>query len=196
MLNKVTLLGTVSKAPELLYTNKKGQSKYQFFIDCERKSGVIDTIPVICHGNDLKVGEEIEVGGTYSSFNKLEDNKSRLKLHVHAVDIQFVSLAMEDINEIELEGTVCKKPIVRSTPFGKDIADILLAVNRPNTMKSDYIPIIVWSGNAKKAENFDIGTKLYIKGRIQSRQYTKEEVEHTAYEVSAGYIEILENTEI
>lgn len=193
MLNQVKIIGTVCKEPQLLYTNKKGQSKYQFFIECKRNSGNIDTLPVITINPEVKVGERVIIHGVYSSFNQREEEKSRLKLNVYAQNIELVEFPVDDENNIELEGIICKTPIVRTTPLGRVIADILIAINRPNSSYSDYIPVILWGYCAKQAENINVGNKVKIKGRVQSRIYTKEEIEHTAYEISASNIEILEN---
>lgn len=192
MLNQVIITGTVSREPQILYTNKKGQNKYQFFIDCKRTSGVIDTIPVITSSIDLKIGQRVCIEGYYSSFNKIEDNKRRLKLNVDAKTIS-IEYDDKDINEIELEGFICKNPLIRTTPAGRTIADVLLAINRANSNYSDYIPIIFWESNIKMLENLNVGDKIKIKGRIQSRIYTKEDIECIAYEVSASDLKILEN---
>lgn len=192
MLNQIKITGIISREPQILYTNKKGQNKYQFFIDCKRTSGVIDTIPVITSENDLKTGQRVCIEGHYSSFNKIEDDKRRLKLNV---DAKIISIEYDDkdINEVELEGFICKNPLIRTTPAGRTIADVLLAINRINSNYSDYIPIIFWESTIKMLENLKIGDKIKIKGRVQSRIYTKENIEYTAYEVSASDLKILEN---
>ena len=192
MLNQIKITGIISREPQILYTNKKGQNKYQFFIDCKRTSGVIDTIPVITSENDLKAGQRVCIEGHYSSFNKIEDDKRRLKLNV---DAKIISIEYDDkdINEVELEGFICKNPLIRTTPAGRTIADVLLAINRINSNYSDYIPIIFWESTIKMLENLKIGDKIKIKGRVQSRIYTKENIEYTAYEVSASDLKILEN---
>lgn len=195
MFNKVTLRGDVSKEPQLLYVNKKGQSKYQFFVDCKRSSGVIDTLPVITPINDLKIGERVDIYGNYSSFNKVENEKSKLKLNIYADLIEFGSISIEDINEVILEGVICKNPVYRTTPLGREITDILIAVARPESHVSDYIPVILWSANAKKGESLKVGDRIRVTGRIQSRVYHKDNEDHMAYEVSVSFLEILETCE-
>ena len=193
MLNKVILKGEVSKDCEYLFTTKSGKDKYQFFINCKRNSGTIDTIPVVTYASDIKEGERVEVSGIYSSFNQREDEKNKLKLSVRADMVEFIELDFEDQNDIELEGILCKKPVLRTTPFGRVIADVLVAVNRNAYNYSDYIPIIFWGKCAEDADKLEVGDCIRLKGRIQSRPYTKDDVEYVAYEVSASSLEILGN---
>lgn len=189
MLNNVTIKGKVSIAPELLYTNRNGINKYQFYVDIERNSGYIDCIPVVTIKNDLQVGQKILIKGKYSSFNLKHDEKKKLKLHVYADEIETLTFDELDMNEVELSGTICKQPIIRKTPLNKYITDMLIAVNRTDNKYSDYIPIILWGSNAYKAANMNIGDKVTIKGRVQSRAYTKDDSERIAYEISAFIIE-------
>lgn len=193
MLNKVELVGTITKDSEFLFTTKSGNNKYQFYLSCERNSGTVDTIPVIAYTDEFKEGDRVKVEGIYTSFNTQEENKNRLKLAVRANKIEQLVLPLDDQNDIELEGIICKKPILRETPFGRVITDALVAVNRNAYNYSDYIPIIFWGKCAEEASKLEIGDCIKIRGRIQSRPYTKEDVEYIAYEVSASKLEILGN---
>ena len=137
---------------------------------------------------------------SYNHYNE-EDNRRRLLLNVFVKDIRVVSDTelkedenLETTNEVELIGHICKKPIYRKTPFGREISDILLAVNRPYG-KSDYLPCIAWGRNARFSENLEVGQTVRIVGRMQSRQYNKElkeghVEERVAYEVSIGTLEL------
>lgn len=193
MLNQVTIVGTVSKEPEYLFTTKSGNNKYRFFVDCERNSGAIDSIPVVGYSDELKTGDRVKVEGIYTSFNQINGDKTKLKLAVKANKIEPLVLPLDDQNEIEMEGIICKKPILRETPFGRTISDVIVAVNRDAYNYSDYIPLIFWGYCANQVSKFIVGDCIKIKGRIQSRPYTKEDVEYTAYEVSASSLEILGN---
>lgn len=195
MLNKVELVGTVSKDAEFLFTTKSGNDKYQFYLSCQRNSGTLDILPIITYTDEFKEGDRVKIEGIYTSFNKQEENKNKLKLAVRANKIEQLVLPLDDQNDIKLEGIICKKPILRTTPFGRVIADVLIAVNRNGYNYSDYIPIIFWGKCAEEAEKLEIGDCIRLEGRVQSRPYIKEDVEHVAYEVSASSLEILENIE-
>ena len=141
-------------------------------------------------------GEYIMVTGQFRSYNRHEEDRNRLVLSVFAREISFVEEELDGAktNNILLDGYICKTPVYRKTPLGREVCDVLLAVNRPYG-KSDYIPCICWGRNARFAANLALGTKLNIKGRIQSREYykhdengNKEETPRIAYEVSACYI--------
>lgn len=193
MLNKVELVGTVATECEYLFTTKSGNSKYQFYLDCYRSSGTVDRIPVVGYIDGFKQGDRVRVEGIYTSYNKQEDNKNKLKLAVKGEKIDLLVLPLDDQNDIELEGILCKKPVLRTTPFGRVIADVLVAVNRNSYNYSDYIPLIFWGKCAEEAGKLEVGDCIKLKGRIQSRPYTKEDVEYVAYEVSASKLEILGN---
>ena len=144
----------------------------------------------------------IEVSVHYRSYNKHEGVKNKLILSIFVREMQFVE--DDDIpeeqsksNQIYLDGYVCKPPIYRKTPLGREIADILIAVNRPYG-KSDYIPCIAWGRNARYASTIEVGGHLQIQGRVQSREYTKkindqETEKRTAYEVSVSKIDLIED---
>ena len=168
-----------------------------------RLSDSSDIIPLMVSERLIDVGEEyqglnIMVQGQFRSYNRHEERKNRLVLSVFAREIEFVDETPESskTNQIYLDGYICKEPIYRKTPLGREIADLLLAVNRPYG-KSDYIPCICWGRNARFASNFSVGTRCEIWGRIQSREYMKrlsddDAEKRIAYEVSVSKLEIME----
>ncbi|MDF2950645.1 MAG: single-strand binding protein/Primosomal replication protein n [Anaerocolumna sp.] len=182
-----------------------GEGFYILDVSVSRLSNSYDIIPIMVSERltdvktDLK-GKFIEIMGQFRSYNRHEDNKNRLVLSVFAREIK-VYEEDDDIeavkpNHIFLDGFVCKQPIYRKTPLGREIADILLAVNRPYG-KSDYIPCICWGRNARFAENFAVGGHIQVWGRIQSREYQKKIGENdyekrVAFEVSVSKLEYLE----
>lgn len=195
--NKVMLVGDVVSNYEYNHDNH-GESFYTFKVRIERTSGHSDIIPVLLSDrlvdvNENIVGRNVSITGQYRSYNQTDSNgKKRLVLLVFAKDVEIDSI-LPCVNEIDMIGYVCKEPVYRETPLGREISDLLVAVNRAYG-KSDYIPCIAWGRNARFASKLDIGTKIHIKGRIQSREYSKnisnEEVEiRTAYEVSVIEIE-------
>ena len=165
----------------------------------KRLSDSEDRIPVMVSERLIDitqdyVGEYIEIHGQFRSYNRHEEKRNRLVLSVFAREVKFVEEGEESIpvNQIFLDGYICKPPVYRKTPLGREIADILLAVNRPYG-KSDYIPCIAWGRNARYASNFQVGTRVCIWGRVQSREYTKKISEsecetRVAYEVSVQYL--------
>ena len=154
--------------------------------------------------NDLTIDSKITVEGQFRSYNSYENERNRLVLTVFAKDIKFAENQENEIevtkelvsNEVILNGYICKKPIYRQTPFGREISDLLLAVNRAYN-KSDYIPCIAWGRNARFCQNMEIGAEVKITGRVQSRSYEKKHEDGTtetrvAYEVSIASMEIPE----
>ena len=150
----------------------------------------------------MAIGTNLQIDGQFRSYNSYDNEKNRLILTVFVKDIQFLEENEEDeearrenvSNEVILDGYICKKPIYRKTPFGREISDILLAVNRAYN-KSDYIPCIAWGRNARFCENVAVGTEVRIIGRVQSREYEKKYEDGTvekrvAYEVSVSSLEI------
>lgn len=172
-----------------------GEKFYLTELSIERVSGACDTIPLMVSDRLMDVsqdysGQLVEVCGQFRSYNRHDGLKSRLFLSIFAREWNFVDgeISASKANEIELEGYICKAPIYRKTPLGREIADLLIAVNRLYG-KTDYLPCIVWGRNARFASTFDVGNKVLIMGRIQSRTYRKilsdTEFEiRTAYEVS------------
>ena len=188
--NRVFIKGEIVTEARYSY-EVYGECFYEMDVLVKRLSGQADVLPVtvserLIESHSLKVGSEISAIGQFRSYNKLIDNHSKLVLRV------FVRSLCEpdenNPNQIEIEGFVCKPPIYRTTPFKREIADLLLAVNRAYN-KSDYIPAIAWGRNARYASNFAVGDKIHIDGRIQSRIYQKQledgtVEERVAYEVS------------
>lgn len=202
--NNITLAGVVEREPE--YSHEVfGEGYYIFMLNCSRTSGNKDVLPVMISDRlvdirEIKAGQAVTVLGQIRSFNRhVDDVKSKLILSVFAREIEILAQDAtelpfeENINTVMLDAYICKPPIYRCTPKGREIADILVAVNRPYG-KSDYIPCIAWGRNARFAGNLDVGTHIDIEGRLQSREYTKkfddgtEEI-RTAYEISVSRIE-------
>lgn len=185
-----------------------GEKFYIFDMEVPRLSDTTDIIPVtaserILTNDLLGIGNKLIVKGQFRSYNSYENEKNKLILTVFAKDIiPEESLEEEEkektkkvSNEVTLLGYICKKPIYRQTPFGREIADILLAVNRAYN-KSDYIPSIAWGRNARFSQNLPTGTEVKIVGRVQSRNYEKKHEDGTienkvAYEVSIASLEVI-----
>lgn len=172
-----------------------GEGFYIFSLESKRLSGSGDILPVtvserLLPPDGLNIGMRIGISGQIRSYNSYENKHSRLVLTVFAKELTVGE--NEDANEIFLNGFICKKPIYRTTPFGREITDVLIAVNRAYG-KSDYIPCIFWGRNAKYVSGIDVGENMRIWGRLQSRIYNKKTEtgveERTAYEVSVGRIE-------
>ena len=189
--NKVYLQGIVETVPELNHTVKEDEF-YGFNLMVSRLSGHNDIIPVIIAKNlldvfNIKKGDYLAVRGQFRSFNKVENEKRKLILSVFVKEVcEWDENA--NPNVIELNGFVCKPVIYRTTPFSREICDVLLAVNRKFN-KSDYIPCIAWGNNAQIVSQMSVPTNLKIVGRIQSREYNKmsdgnTSITKTAYEVS------------
>lgn len=184
-----------------------GEKFYVFNLEVIRLSSTVDIIPItiserLLTGLNLEIGKKVVVEGQFRSYNNYENERNRLILTVFAKEIQEVE-GEEDkdevTNEVVLVGYVCKKPIYRQTPFGREIADVLLAVNRAYN-KSDYIPSIAWGRNARFCQNMEVGTEVKITGRVQSRTYEKKYEDGTtetrvAYEVSIASMEIVNEDE-
>lgn len=180
-----------------------GEGFYLLDVEVNRLSDCYDIIPLMISERLIDIskdyrGEMIEVNGQFRSYNRHEESKNKLVLSVFVREIKICEQGYESLkpNYIFLDGYICKAPVYRKTPLGREIADLLLAVNRPYG-KSDYIPCISWGRNARFAEKFSVGGHLRIWGRIQSREYQKKisetEVEkRVAYEVSVSKLEYLE----
>ena len=209
--NYLTLVGKVTGEKRFSH-EIYGEKFYTFDLEVARLSGAADIIPItvserIITDEMLMQGKQLLVKGQFRSYNSFENEKNRLILTVFAKDIQEVEEPVADeeneivkkdmvTNEVVLVGFICKKPIYRQTPFGREIADVLLAVNRAYN-KSDYIPTIAWGRNARFCENMPVGTEVKIVGRVQSRQYEKKHEDGTvearvAYEVSIASMEIID----
>ena len=203
--NYLTLVGKITS--EKVFSHEiYGESFYIFNLEVPRLSGTADCIPItiserLISNFELSIGREVEIEGQFRSYNTYENQRSRLVLTVFAKDIKEHQEVEEEFprekisNEVVLVGYICKKPIYRKTPFGREISDILLAVNRAYN-KSDYIPCIAWGRNARFCENMEVGTEVKIVGRVQSRMYEKKHEDGTieprvAYEVSVGSLELV-----
>jgi len=205
--NHLILVGKVTSDKKFSH-EIYGEKFYIFDLAVPRLSGNADIVPItvserLLSINDLTVDSKITVEGQFRSYNSYENERNKLVLTVFAKDIKFMENQEEDIevtkelvsNEVILNGYICKKPIYRQTPFGREISDLLLAVNRAYN-KSDYIPCIAWGRNARFCENIPVGTEVKIVGRVQSRSYEKKyedgRVEtKVAYEVSVSSLEIV-----
>jgi len=180
-----------------------GEGFYRFDVEVERLSGTADALPVtvserIIDKAAMKPGQLVLIRGQIRSYNNYveADRKNKLVLTVFARDIELLDAPMDPSpNDVFLNGYLCKPPIYRTTPFGREIADLLVAVNRSYN-KSDYIPCIAWGRNARYAGRLTVGDNIRLWGRMQSRQYQKrkddgEVLEKTAYEVSTAKIEVV-----
>ncbi|MDD4290716.1 MAG: single-stranded DNA-binding protein [Clostridia bacterium] len=194
--NNVSVTGNVSSLPT--YSHEVfGEVFYELTLDVQRLSQNTDQIPITVSERliDLKgitIGSTLGVNGQLRSYNKTVNGKSKLLLSVFAKEVNQMGDDAEHTNSIELTGYICKAPVYRTTPFMREICDLLLAVNRAYS-KSDYIPVIAWGRNARFAGSLNIGRQVTIQGRIQSRVYQKRIdddtiVDKTAFEVSANKI--------
>ncbi len=171
-----------------------GEGFYEFFVEIKRLSGQADILPVtiserLIQDGMLCRGKQLCALGQFRSYNKLENGKSRLMLTVFVREL-LAEIPDKNPNNILLSGYICKPPVYRTTPFNREIADVLVAVNRAYN-KSDYIPCIAWGRNARFVKNLGVGDRVAISGRIQSREYQKRYSETdvktmTAYEVSVS----------
>ena len=197
--NQVTIMGEI--VSEFTFSHEVfGEGFYMVDVSVRRLSNSVDTIPVMISErlidvNEDYTGEFLMVSGQFRSYNRHDEQKNRLVLSVFAREVSFIEEELDGAktNSILLDGYICKLPIYRKTPLGREIADLLLAVNRPYG-KSDYIPCICWGRNARFASAFEVGEHVQILGRIQSREYVKklsetETEKRTAYEVSVSKLE-------
>ena len=202
--NMVDIVGTIVSHPEFSY-EKFGEKFCTFNIVSKRLSGYEDIIPVIVPewmtSDRDYYGRKVRVTGQFRSCNRNDRERNRLVLSVHANEIEEIDDDNESLskNKIRLDGFICKSPIYRETPMGREIADVLLAVNR-SYGKSDYIPCLFWGNNAKHVYTLGVGAHIKVYGRIQSREYVKQLSEtesetRVAYEVSVNRFEVEEEKE-
>ena len=197
--NQVTIMGEI--ASDFTFSHEVfGEGFYMVEVKVKRLSNSEDRIPLMISERLIDVtqdytGEYIMVHGQFRSYNRHEEQKNRLVLSVFVREISFMEEEPDGTktNSIWLDGYICKEPIYRKTPLGREIADLLLAVNRPYG-KSDYIPCICWGRNARYASGFEVGEHVQLLGRIQSREYVKrisdtETEKRIAYEVSVSKLE-------
>ncbi len=200
--NQVTVTGEI--ASDFRYSHEVfGEGFYMVDVSVNRLSNFADYIPLMISERLIDTGQSyigqiIRVNGQFRSYNRHEEKKNRLVLSVFVRELEFVDEMTdgEKSNQIFLDGYICKEPIYRKTPLGREIADLLIAVNR-SYGKSDYIPCICWGRNARYASGFEIGGHVQVNGRIQSREYLKKVSENetqkrVAYEVSVSKIEYIE----
>ena len=193
--NRVTLSGRV--AEEARFSHEVfGEGFYEIKLEVPRLSAQTDLLPVtvserLIQSHDVSVGAMLSLVGQFRSYNKIEKERSRLMLTVFARDILEYDQEINP-NVIELQGYICKQPLYRTTPFKREICDLLIAVNRAYN-KSDYIPCIAWGRNARYVNGLMVGSHVSVQGRIQSREYQKmtedgTQVTKTAYEVSISRV--------
>lgn len=195
--NKVYLSGKVVTEPTFSH-EIYGEGFYELNLAVPRLSGFNDIIPItiserLMQDGKFDINNEVAVKGQFRSYNKLIDNKSRLILTVFVREVLELDETLNP-NVVEILGYICKPPIFRTTPFNREICDVLLAVNRAYN-KSDYLPCIAWGRNARFIKGLEIGEKVVVTGRIQSREYQKQtedgEIIKVAYEISINKIETL-----
>lgn len=198
--NHAQVIGIVDDEPKFSH-EIYGEKFYIFTLSIPRLSGTSDRVKIMVSERlltdlELSEGDVIEVEGQFRSYNDYENGDNRLVLTVFAKDIKISESGSEkNPNSLYLNGFICKEPVYRTTPFGREITDLLLAVNRSYN-KSDYIPVIAWGRNARYCKNINIGDNIKVWGRIQSRIYQKhiseeEVIEKTAYEVSVSRMEMV-----
>ena len=187
--NIAQLCGVIASAPVFSHS-VTGESFYTFPLEVARLSGATDKINIIVRDElmesvALNEAEKLCVKGELRSFNNKSGEGAKLVITVFAKELYLCD--DDDLNEVHLVGTLCKKPNLRMTPMGRDICDLMLAVNR-RYGRSDYLPCITWGLKARETAEWDTGTMVTLDGRIQSRSYVKivggDPVEKTAFEVS------------
>ena len=175
-----------------------GEGFYSFNLEVMRLSDSVDHLNItvserLLNDVEISIGKEVIVEGQLRSYNKFIDGSNKLILTVFARNIQPCIEKSKNPNEIYLDGYICKEPVYRTTPFGREIADLLLAINRAYN-KSDYIPTIAWGRNSRFCKSLNVGDHIKVWGRLQSREYQKkisetEVVKKVAYEVSISRME-------
>lgn len=202
--NKIYLEGKVTS--ELEFSHEMyGEGFYTFNLDVMRLSDSVDTLNItvserLLSDMKLTIGIDVIVEGQLRSYNKFVDGSNKLILTVFARNIEPCLEHSKNPNEIFLDGYICKEPIYRTTPFGREIADVLLAVNRAYN-KSDYIPTIAWGRNSRFCQTLEVGDNIKVWGRLQSREYQKkvsenEVIKKIAYEVSISKMEKAQKEDI
>ena len=187
--NKVIACGQIQTP--LQFSHKTyGEVFYTFVLGIERRSGYVDELNVVIserliYETPLREGDFVEITGQIRTYNENIDGRNKLNVVIFAREL----LTNEDVeyyeNYVFIEGYVCKLPVKRTSPMGRDICDLMIAVNRMYN-KSDYIPCIAWGRNASFAEKLEVGTKVYIEGRLQSREY-KKKLDDGSAEIRCAY---------
>ena len=201
--NKVYIEGRISSGLEFSH-EMYGEGFYSMKIEVPRLSEIVDYLPVtvserLIASMDMTMGKLVKIEGQLRSYNKYVDGGNRLILTIFVREINEIEEISKGPNQIFLDGYVCKSPIYRTTPFGREITDLLIAVNRSYN-KSDYIPAIAWGRNAKYSNTLEIGSHIKLWGRVQSREYEKKlgennVIKKTAFEVSISKMENVEEEE-
>lgn len=200
--NRVSIIGEI--VSDFKYSHQVyGEGFYTVDVSVNRLSDLNDIIPLMVSERLVDVsksyiGQNVEVSGQFRSYNRHEETHNKLVLSIFVREWNFYEEELDagKTNQIFLDGFICKPPIYRKTPLGREIADLLIAVNRPYG-KSDYIPCIAWGRNARFASGFEVGARIQVYGRVQSREYvkktdTEELIKHIAYEVSVSKLEFPE----
>lgn len=197
-LNTITLVGRIQNDlhQETLHG---GEPFYHATVAVCRQSGTMDYLPISIPGRLLNAmnlysvcGRQVRISGELRSYNREYDGKNRHLTQIHAADIVYTD--QEDGQSLSLEGVICRQPTYRVTPLGREISDLMIAVDRERG--SSYIPVVVWGRDARKVSRENVGTIIHVEGRFQSRKYTKKldiggEVERTAFEVSAKSCDVI-----
>lgn len=201
--NVVTVHGIIKEDP-IFSHEMYGEKFYNTKLIVPRLSEISDVLPVtiserLILGINIEKGTKMFIEGQLRSYNKYLDGSNRLILTIFARNITQSEENIKNPNQIFLDGYICKRPIYRTTPFGREITDMLIAVNRPYN-KSDYIPSIAWGRNARYSEKLKVGDRIKVWGRIQSREYQKkisdeETITRTAYEISISKMEVVDTSE-
>lgn len=191
IINHVELVGDMAAPPEFSHENH-GIRFYRFLLEAERLSGAVDRLRVLCPAPvleqaELTDGARVAVSGQLRSFNLRTEGARRLLISVYAERLALSDAPPE--NRVQLEGALCKPPVYRRTPLGREICDAMLAVNRPYH-RTDYLPCIFWGRTAQEAAGLPVGATVALEGRLQSRDYVKQLPEgsqtRTAYEISVS----------
>lgn len=201
--NKIKLVGKLVQEPEHHHTVKE-EVFYQFYVAVERRSGAIDTLPVIVSeyilpAGGMELGNRVSIVGEFRSCNKDEDGRRKLILFIFANELTMAEDGAEDEDSVCLKGFIVNKPKRRRTNSDRVLADVLLAVPRRHK-KSSYLPLIVWGRVAVAAERYAVGTLVSVHGRVQSREYSKKQEDgsdkrYVAYEVSVSSLKVEESQE-
>ena len=198
-MNKIILAGLVTEEPTFSH-EVHGEKFYRFSLSSSRMSGTNDILPCTVSEilkKDIEEGTEIKVLGEIRTRNVHENDKNHLEITVFVKEV----LSYEkDENNVELDGFICKEPTYRETPLGRQVSDLIIASNRERNLKSDYIPCIAWGRNAIRASEFNVGTRVKVLGRLQSREYKKKIDDgiyeaRTAYELSSAVVDVVEESE-
>lgn len=199
--NKARIVGEI--VGQFEYSHEVfGENFYIGQLKIERTSGILDFIPIMVSDRMVDVSADwngifVEIEGSFRSYNKKDEEKRKLLLSVFVRDFNQLENVSYNDNDVELDGYICKEVIYRKTPLGREVADLLIAVNRPHG-KSDYIPCIAWGRNAVYLAELEVGTRIKLYGRIQSREYAKrisdtETETRIAYEVSISKLEVVKD---